>query len=155
MSTTNKVPTADDIYAPFPNIQQSIEGKPYAATKQALKRALKANTESVHSDHGGGNHGHLIQTISTTVFLIVINNLVFDVTANLGNMPSSQSTPLKSKKRRSSENILKTGVSTSCTRTPTRRLSGSSLSVWRKKFIANLEDEKMVFEDHSVMELLT
>ena len=75
---TNKVPAADSIYVSFPNIPEAIEGEPDATTLQPLRRSLKVNDASFHSDRGGGNHDHIIQTVSETSFLVMSNNVAFD-----------------------------------------------------------------------------
>ena len=156
MSTTNKVPTTDEIYASFPNIPEPIEGEPDATTMRLLRRALKANAASVHSDRGGGQHGHLSQTVSPTAYLVVSNNVVFDIPGDPGNRANIPINNFTEKQERAAirqhaedrrEFLLYNN-----TRKALIRVIIESIET---EFIADLEDENVGFEDHTVMEILT
>ena len=156
MSTTNKVPTTDEIYASFPNIPEPIEGEPDATTMRLLRRALKANAASVHSDRGGGQHGHLSQTVSPTAYLVVSNNVVFDIPGDPGNRAIIPINNFTEKQERAAirqhaedrrEFLLYNN-----TRKALLRVIIESIET---EFIADLEDENVGFEDHTVMEILT
>ena len=155
MSTTSKVPTTDEIYASFPNIPEPIVGEPDATTMRVLRRTLKANAASVHSNRGGAYHGHLSQTISPTAYLVASNNVVFDIPVNPGNravvLPNSTEKQEKAAIRKHAEDRREFLLYDN-----TRKALIRVVIEWvENEFIADLEDENMGFDEHTVMELLT
>ena len=155
MSTTNKVPTTDEIYASFPNIPEAIEGEPDAAKMRLIRRALKANAASVHSDRGGGKHGHLSLTVSPTAYLVVSNNVVFDIPLDPGNrvnIPINSTEKQERAALRAHNEDRREFLLYDNTR---KALIRVIIECIETEFIADLEDENVGFDDHTVMELLT
>ena len=155
MSTTSKVPATDEIYASFPNHPEPIEEDSDATTMRLLRQSLKANAASVHSDRGGGQHGHLSQTISPTAFLVVSNNTVFNIPIDPGNRANITVNSTE-KQERAAIRLHAEDRREFLLYDNTRKvLIRVIIECIETEFIADLEDENVGFDDHTVMELLT
>jgi hypothetical protein len=56
--------------------------RPSYASLRIAQTELNGNAASVHSNHGGGEHGHLALTVPTAELLALTNNIPFDIPEN-------------------------------------------------------------------------
>ena len=66
---TSSIPSVEDFTNAFPNQLTPIVGEPTYTTLNTLKDQLKANTASIPTTHGSGNHGYLLMCGRTEIVL--------------------------------------------------------------------------------------
>jgi hypothetical protein len=65
----------------------TINSRPSYASLRIAQTELNSNAASVHSNSGGGQHGHLVLTISPAEFRTITNNVDFNVPENPPTQP--------------------------------------------------------------------
>ena len=99
--------------------------------------------------------GHLSQTVSPTAYLVVSNNVVFNIPVDPGNRANITNNSME-KQERAALRLNAEDRREFLLYDNTRKvLIRVIIECIETEFIADLEDENVGFDDHTVMELLT
>ena len=72
-SYTIKPTSAEEFYAAFPAQALKIQGEPSYDDIRQLRTVIYQNAASIHSDLGGGMHGHLGMVMDDTTYATLTN----------------------------------------------------------------------------------
>ena len=152
---TSSVPSVEDFTNAFPTQVTPIVGEPTYATLKTLKDQLKANTTSVPTTLGGGNHGYLGLILSPATYATISPTAFIEPAYPGQHTPSSLPAPVPPTQMPSSDATQKTLDNGASSKNVPTALKNQLLSAVKDIYVRALRDRHVGYMNQSIRHLLT